>query len=84
MLLGEIRVYSVLPTLSRQFVFVPFLFQQENVPEHKASGIKTGFPQFGMEELESPALSPDLNPVLQVWDELEPGLSTRPYDQHHC
>ncbi len=34
---------SVFPTLWQQFVFVPFLFQHDNGPLHKASSIKKWF-----------------------------------------
>lgn len=40
-------------------------------PVNKTSSIKKLFSQFGVEELDWAAQSPDLNPVQHRWDELE-------------
>jgi hypothetical protein len=53
---------SVLPTLCQQFVDCLFLFQHDNVPVHKARSIEKWFLEIGVEELNWPAQSPDLNP----------------------
>ena len=36
------------------------------------------FDEFGVEELDWPAQSPDLNPIEHLWDELERRLQARP------
>ncbi|KAK3515390.1 hypothetical protein QTP70_018901 [Hemibagrus guttatus] len=66
-----------LPTLWEQFGDDPFLFQHDCTPVYKASSIKTWMSEFGVEELDWPAQSPDLNPIEHLWDELERGLRAR-------
>ncbi|KAI4887464.1 hypothetical protein NFI96_001530 [Prochilodus magdalenae] len=70
--------HSMLPTLWGQFGDVPFLFQHDRTPVHKASSIKTWMSESGVEELDWPAQSPDLHPIEQLWDGLERRLRARP------
>ena len=56
----------------------PFLFRHDNAPVHKARYIQKWFAEIGVEELDWPAQSPDLNPIEHHWDELEPRLRARP------
>ncbi|KAK3522388.1 hypothetical protein QTP86_008912 [Hemibagrus guttatus] len=49
-----------------------------NMTAHKARSIKTWMSEFGVEELDWPAQSPDLNPIEHLWDELEQRLRARP------
>ena len=72
---------SVLSTLWQQFGEGPFPFQHDNVPVHKARYIQKWFVEIGVEELDWPAQSPDLNPIEHLWDELECRLLARPNRQ---
>ncbi len=67
------------PTLWEQFGDGPFLFQHDCAPVHKARSIKIWMSEFGVEELDWPAQSPDLNSIEHLWDELERRLRARPY-----
>ena len=68
----------MLPTLWEQFGDGPFLFQHDCAPVRKARSIKTWMSEFGVEELDWPAQSPDLNPIEYLWDKLEQRLRARP------
>ena len=54
---------SVLITLWQQFEEGPFLFQHDDAPMHKTRSIQKWFVEIGVEELDWPAQSPDLNPI---------------------
>jgi hypothetical protein len=45
---------------------------------HKARSIQKWFVEINVEELDWSAKSPELNPIKQLWDELERRLRARP------
>jgi hypothetical protein len=61
---------SVLSTLWQQFGEGPFLFQHDNAPMHETRSIQKSV-EIGVEELDWPAQSLDLNHIKHLWDELE-------------
>ena len=74
---NDILDNSVLLTLWQEFGEGPFLFQHENALMHKARSIRKWFVEIGVEELDWPAQSPDLNPIKHLWDDLEYRLRAR-------
>ena len=60
---NDILDNSVLLTSWQQFGEGLFLFQHDNAPVHKARSIQKWFVEIGVEELDWPAQSPDLNHI---------------------
>ncbi len=69
---------SLFGSLMGEAVTWPCLFQHDCSPVHTERFIKTWLDEFDVEELDWLTLSPDLNHIEHLWDELKWKLSARP------
>ena len=55
-----------------------FLFMDDNARPHRARLVNVMLEEEGIERMEWPAYSPDLNPIEHVWDALGRRIAARP------
>jgi hypothetical protein len=61
-----VRLGTLVPVKGNLNPTGPFLFQHDNAPVHKVRSLQKLFFKIGVEELDLPAESPDLNPIEHI------------------
>lgn len=56
-----------------------FVFQQDNDPKHSSKLLKEFFVEAGINVMQWPSQSPDLNPIENLWSEVEKRLRAKRY-----
>jgi transposase len=75
---GRINAAAYINVLDNHLLpFIDYIFQVDNAPIHKARVVTEWKSDNNVETLPWPAQSPDLNPIENLWDELERQVRAR-------
>ncbi|GFV16449.1 transposable element Tc1 transposase [Trichonephila clavipes] len=69
---------AALPTQWQYLAEGPFLFQLDKCSNHTSRLAQTSFDEMGVQKLDWPSQTPDLNPIEHLLDELEGRLCSQP------
>jgi len=82
---GNVDQYQYIRVLeTKMFPFamrdvqVNFVFQDDNGPAHRARRVMDFLEDENVQHMDWPAMSPDLNPIENVWSEISHGLDKTP------
>jgi transposase len=73
----QILMRQMIPSVKTLFPDNNFLFQQDNDPKHTSKVVQTYLKNKGVQLLDWPAQSPDLNPIENLWSILDKRLKDR-------
>ena len=68
---------EMLPSAQNLFGSNSYIFQQDNDPKHTAKLTRKWFGDNGVTTLDWPAQSPDVNPIENLWSQLDRNLKLR-------